>query len=280
MEHYDEYIFLYLSAAQGGVGDCGAAWQPCLSFYRQTVGNMLEWAWPDGVPPLLEECPGQSFQTWRLLQHLKSSLQVEGDVLLEPYLLSWDQLLKFMDSLGTMVSFFSQKVNQKVTLIRELSLKHRFGHAWCSPSGSVPQVYHSVRSMVEAELKEGVVSFSWRTESGCRTLLRLHRSLLWLKLMLEGLSEGPDSDGHLRTPGELSRDAYRVALAPHHPWVLRQAAEMLFLALPDRQHFLQLVCVQNQSEATPILRIIIRALTLVHERTQRILAEHEMLELP
>ncbi|XP_029382745.1 ceramide-1-phosphate transfer protein-like [Echeneis naucrates] len=244
-----------------------------------------EWAWPDGVPPLLEECPGQSFQTWRLLQHLKSSLQVEGDVLLEPYLLSWDQLLKFMDSLGTMVSFFSQKVNQKVTLIRELSLKHRAEtHGKRGPaadsSGLQNTVYHSVRSMVEAELKEGVVSFSWRTESGCRTLLRLHRSLLWLKLMLEGLSEGPDSDGHLRTPGELSRDAYRVALAPHHPWVLRQAAEMLFLALPDRQHFLQLVCVQNQSEATPILRIIIRALTLVHERTQRILAEHEMLELP
>lgn len=134
--------------------------------------------------------------------------------------------------------------------------------------------------MVEMELKAGAVDFSHRTDSGCRTLLRLHRSLLWLKLMLEGLAEGPDADGQYRTPGELSRDAYMVALAPHHPWVLRQAAEFVFLALPDRQYFLQLVCVQNQQEAVPILRIIIHALTLVHTRTQQILAEHGMLELP
>lgn len=67
------------------------------------------------------------------------------------------------------------------------------------------EAYRSLRSMVEAELKGGVVNFSYRTDSGCRTLLRLHRSLLWLKLMLEGLAEGPDADGLFKTPGELSR---------------------------------------------------------------------------
>ncbi len=62
--------------------------------------------------------------------------------------------------------------------------------------------------------------------------------------------------------------------------MLRQAAEFVFLALPDRQYFLELVCVHSQQEATPVLRIIIHALTLVHMQTQRILAEHNMLELP
>lgn len=71
-----------------------------------------------------------------------------------------------------------------------------------------------------------------------------------------------------------------MALAPHHPWLLRQAAELVFLALPDRQHFLRLVCVESQPEATPILHVIIRALTLVHTQTERILAEHGVLELP
>lgn len=33
-------------------------------------------------------------------------------------------VFSFMNSLGTMVSFFSQKVKKKVTLIQELSLKH------------------------------------------------------------------------------------------------------------------------------------------------------------
>lgn len=76
------------------------------------------------------------------------------------------------------------------------------------------------------------------------------------------------------------RDAYMVALAPHHTWMLRQAAELVFHALPDRQYFLQLVCVQSQKEATPILHIIIRALASVHTETEQILAEYDMLELP
>lgn len=71
-----------------------------------------------------------------------------------------------------------------------------------------------------------------------------------------------------------------MALAPHHPWLLRQAAEVAFLALPDRQYFLQLVCVRSQEEATPILHVLIRTLALVHNRTQHILAEKRMLDLP
>uniref|UniRef100_A0A1A8I0I0 Glycolipid transfer protein domain containing 2 n=1 Tax=Nothobranchius kuhntae TaxID=321403 RepID=A0A1A8I0I0_NOTKU len=272
--------------------------------------------------PLVKDCPGQLFQARRLLQYLRSSLDDDGDILLEPYLLSWDQLLNFMESLGTMVGFFSQKVREKITLIRELSLKHgakAHGKSADAPQRPTPaafepsnQAYRSVRSMVEAELKAGVVNFSYRTDSGCRTLLRLHRSLLWLKLMLEGLSEGADGEGRLKTPGELSRDKgprwrlelvfsaceperlvnfgrrWRRGVKPDEDEILTfrdrhkplEAAEIVFLALPERDYFLKLVCVQTQQEATPILRIIIQALTLVHTQTQRILAEHELLELP
>ncbi|XP_049923489.1 ceramide-1-phosphate transfer protein [Epinephelus moara] len=283
-------LLLFISSfwlPQGGVGECGSAWQPCLSFYHLSPEPPLlpaERVGPSEAPPLIKECPGQSFQAWRLLQYLKSSLADADDILLEPYLQSWDQLLNFMESLGTMVSLFSQKVKEKVVLIRELSLKHSAEahgkHGPSDSSGLKKGAYRSVRSMVGAELKAGLVDFTWRTDSGCRMLLRLHRSLLWLKLMLEGLTEGPDAEGRYKTPGELGREAYKVALAPHHPWMLRQAAEFVFLALPDRQYFLQLVCVTNQEEAVPVLHTIIHALMLVHTQTQRILAEHNMLELP
>ncbi|XP_037533355.1 ceramide-1-phosphate transfer protein-like [Nematolebias whitei] len=290
-------LLLFVSSfwlPQWDLRDCGSAWQPCLTSSRQTPLDALvpiEWAEPEEAPPFIKECPGQTFQARRLLRYLRFSLsEDEDDVLLETYLQSWDQLLNFMESLGTMVGFFSQKVREKVTLIRELSLKHASKADGKLTDSSKPRTpaafglkhgaYRSVRSMVEAELQAGVVNFSRRTDSGSRTLLRLHRSLLWLKLMLDGLSEGAGADGRFRTPGELSRDAYRVALAPHHPWVLRQAAELVFMALPDRDYFLQLVCVQTQEEATPVLRVIIHALTLVHARTQRILAQYDLLELP
>lgn len=271
---------------QSGGADCGSAWQPCLSFYRhkpESVEAGVLWEEPDPWA-VLQDCPGQSFQSRRLLLHLKSSLREKDDILMEPYLQSWDELIKFMESLGTMVSFFSQKVKDKGALIRKLSLKHEaaenLGKRGPESNGLRHGVYRSARSMVEAELSQGLVGFSHRTESGCRTLLRLHRSLLWVKLVLQGLTEDPDQDGLYKTPGQIAREAYSLALAPHHSWFLHQAAELVFLALPDRKYFLQLVCVQSQSEAVPALRIIIRALTLVHERTQRILGEHNMLLLP
>nr|XP_057924182.1 ceramide-1-phosphate transfer protein isoform X2 [Doryrhamphus excisus] len=267
-------LVLVVWLPQGDVSDCDPAHFPCGTTYRKKPPLVAKEGLEFGRDsPLIKECPGQSFQAWRLLHFLKSSVSIGDDVLLEPYLQSWDQLIIFMESLGPVVSFFSQKVSDKVALIRRLARQHQ-------ERGSEGGAYHSLSSMVEAEQKHGVVHFSRRTDSGCRTLLRLHRSLLWLALTLNGLTHMPDKQGRLKTPGELSREAYRVALAPHHSWVLRQAAELVFLALPDRNHFLRLVCVQSQQEAEPVLRTLIHALQLVHGRTQLILEQNGMLDLP
>ncbi|XP_067117845.1 ceramide-1-phosphate transfer protein [Osmerus mordax] len=272
-------------------GDCDRSWHPCLSFHRQAslppdqpvslaVREEGEVSVAVQAPPL-QVCPGQQFQVWRLLAYLGSALGPNNDVLLDPYLDSWDELLRFMNSLGPLVSFFSQKVEEKTSLIRQLALEDREHAGKRGPSElQVPGAYSSVSSMVETELRRGVVSFERRSRSGSRTLLRLHRSLLWLQLLLEGLREGPDAGGQYRSPGDLCREAYLQALAPHHPWLLRRAAELLFLALPERQVFLELVCVRSQDEAGPVLHTLTHALRLVHTRTQLLLETHNMLELP
>ncbi|XP_072315372.1 ceramide-1-phosphate transfer protein-like [Eucyclogobius newberryi] len=281
-------LWLPQGGGAGGGAGCGSPWHPCLTFHRHKPESNLEAAqWEEsGQNPAFRECPGQSFQSSVLLRHLGACLSEEGDVLMEPYLQSWDQLILFMESLGTMVGFFSHKVKDKVALIRQLSIKPSAGedHGKLGPNpearGLTQGVYRSVRSMVEAELEQGLVGFTFRTESGCRTLLRLHRSMLWVKLVLQGLTEGPDQNGAYKTPGEIGREAYSVALAPHHSWFLQSAAELVLAALPDRKYFLQLVCVSSQSEAAPALRVVIRALTRVHERTNEILERHTLLLLP
>ena len=244
-----------------------------------------------------------------------------------------------MEALGTMVGFFSQKVNEKVVQIRALSLQHSadvYGAQGRTPPSfglrsGVRHTTHiehicSTQSRFEVSLylrfPRGL-SFGSNyggggAKSGCGGLLPPHG--LGLPHAAEAASVSAVAEADVRgfvwrtrrrrttqnprgaeqvTASSLSRfsisaykdpsadlcllddrDAYRVALAPHHPWLLRQAAEWVFLALPERRYFLQLVCVQTQKEATPVLRVIIHALMLVHTRTQRILAEHNMLELP
>ncbi|XP_056431828.1 ceramide-1-phosphate transfer protein [Gadus chalcogrammus] len=264
---------------QDGARDCQNSWHPCLPFF-QTTDTQVEEA-ESSPKPSSQDCPGQSFQVWRLLLYLKASQAANQDVLLEPYLQSWEELIRFMESLGAIVGFFSQKVKDKVATIRELSLEHAKKNSGRS-SQDAPQngAYYSIGSMVEAELKAGVVSFSHPSQSGCRTVLRLHRSLRWLTLLMRGLTEGANEEGEYRTPGDLCREAYWVALAPYHPWYVRQAAELVFVSLPERALFLQLVCVESQEEATPILHTLIHTLEETHARTQHILQTHGLLELP
>ncbi|KAF4096192.1 ceramide-1-phosphate transfer protein-like isoform X3 [Onychostoma macrolepis] len=276
-------LLLFLSSLwlpQGTVQSCEQSWRPCLSMYTP-ARQVAPAAVPEelGGNDIIGECAGQQFQVSRLLLHLSSALGPASDVLLDPYLLCWEELIKFMEALGPLVGFFTHKVEEKITLIRQLSLEEsarQTATAGEHEAPPPPHAYSSVRSMLEAELQRGVVSFDTQTPSGSRTLLRLHRSLLWLQLLLEKL--GTEREG--RSLGELCRDAYLEVLAPHHPWLVQRAAELVFHAMPDRSTFLQLVCVRTQEEAEPVMRVVVAAIREIHRRTQKELEIRNMLDLP
>ncbi|KAF7661468.1 hypothetical protein LDENG_00261300 [Lucifuga dentata] len=278
-------------------------WDSCLKVYDQVnklhqLSNSSEADRADDGRPL-EECPGQIFQVSLLLSHLLASQASTSDVLLQPYLSSWDELVKFMEALGPMVGLISKEIESKTTIFRQLALMAEEGpEAELSPDkypvGSVSTktgtenkleisqhatAYHSIRSMIWFEMNRGLVDFNQQTDSGCRTLLRLHRALLWLKLFLQKLAETPVA-GRLRSPSELCREAYQSTLAYHHTWFVHKAAELAFIAMPKRSFFYRLVCVQNQEELGAVLTRVVHAIGKIYERTQGALEENGMLDLP
>lgn len=201
-----------------------------------------------------------------------------------------------MEALGPMVGLISKEIETKTNIIRQLAVLAEEGpeaelHADVHPAKPEPgtetgteasrhsSAYHSVRSMITVELSQGLVNFQHQTDSGCRTLLRLHRALLWLKLFLEKLSETPVA-GRLRSPSDLCREAYQHTLAKHHTWFVRRAAELAFIAMPERGFFYRLVCVQNQEDLSFLLGKVVDAIGEVYDRTQKALEENGMLDLP
>ncbi|KPP64629.1 hypothetical protein Z043_117007 [Scleropages formosus] len=279
--------------------------RPCLNSYVQVhlpgnvsdgrVAGVIE---EDTDSFTLSECPGQEFQVSRLLSHLRAAATPDSDVLISPYLSSWDELIKFLNALGPMVGLISQEIEGKTGIIRELARREEEEPEGMREAGSDrlhfemdkdrsdtirsegSESYRSVRSMIKAELHLGLVNFQEQTDSGCRTLLRLHRALLWLQLFLQKLGESPTPGDRLQSPSELCREAYRETLAQHHSWLVRRAAEMAFVAMPDRSYFFRLVCAQDQKGATLVLRKVVRAIGEVYTRTERALEEHGMLNLP
>uniref|UniRef100_A0A3Q3JZL8 Glycolipid transfer protein domain-containing protein n=1 Tax=Monopterus albus TaxID=43700 RepID=A0A3Q3JZL8_MONAL len=278
-------------------------WNSCLKGYNQVnklhpLSNSSGTIGAEGPQPL-KECPGQTFQVSVLLTHLLAAPAYTSDVLLEPYLSSWDELVKFMDSMGPMVGLISKEIESKTSIIRHLALlaeenrKAQLGsdihpvNSVSSDAGKTNDAgasehtgaYHSVRSMIWVELNRGVVNFHHQTDSGCRTILRLHRALLWLKLFLEKLAETPVA-GQLRSPADLCREAYQSTLANHHTWLVRRAVELAFTSIPERSFFFRIMCVQNQEQLRTVLTRVVKATVEVYDRTQKALEENGMLDLP
>uniref|UniRef100_UPI0037E9C26F glycolipid transfer protein domain-containing protein 2 n=1 Tax=Semicossyphus pulcher TaxID=241346 RepID=UPI0037E9C26F len=270
-------------------------WDSCLKGYNQVnkLHQLYNSSGADGAEgsQVLEGCPGQTFQVSLLLSHLLAAQADTSDVLLQPYLSSWDELVRFMEALGPMVGLISKEIETKTSVIRQLALlAGESPEAELAPdvnsinsvsteADSKTNPYHSVRSMILVELSQGLVDFNQQTDSGCRTLLRLHRALLWLKLFLEKVAETPVS-GRLRSPSELCREAYQSTLANYHTWLVRRAAEVAFIAVPERGFFFRLVCVQNQEELSVLLNRVVQATGEVYDRTQKALEENGMLDLP
>lgn len=203
-----------------------------------------------------------------------------------------------MDALGPMVGLIAKEIQTKTTIIRDLALlsekspeaelvpdQHQTGQSSQAAVGAKLEAsnhngaYHSLHSMIRTELDRGLVDFQQQTDSGCRTLLRLHRALLWLMLFLEKLADTPESS-RLRSPSELCRESYQNSLSKHHTWFVRRAAELAFIAMPERAFFYKLVCVGNQQELSVVLAKVVQAIDEVYNRTQKALEEHGMLDLP
>uniref|UniRef100_A0A8C9IVP5 Glycolipid transfer protein domain containing 2 n=1 Tax=Piliocolobus tephrosceles TaxID=591936 RepID=A0A8C9IVP5_9PRIM len=238
-------LLLYLSARSlGARSGCGPGARACVPW--GTRPSRYQESGPLEAPERKQPPP------------FHASLKPERDVRLSPYLAGWRALVEFLTPLGSAFAFATREAFTKVT-----SLEARVH----DPDA---EHYSSLAAMAAWEQRAGLLEQLGAVpqdpagSSGSRTLLLQHLALRWSQLCLHrvatGALGGPD-------PGVQCSDAYRAALGSHHPWLVRQAARLAFLAFPGRR----------QARAA-----LIRAagtLEDVYNRTQSLLAERGLLQL-
>ncbi|KAG7472077.1 hypothetical protein MATL_G00104750 [Megalops atlanticus] len=209
----------------------------------------------------------QKFCLREVLDTFKSCLSEDKEVLIDQYVAGWRGLVRFMNSLGTIFSFISKDAVSKI----QIMVNHRNGENGVQ--------YITVQSMVKYELDNGLVDITKRgsyPESGCRTLLRLHRALRWLELFLE----------RLRTSAEDSKtsvmcsEAYNESLAKYHPWLIRKASNMAFCALPGRPTFFEVMNVGTPEQVVAMLGDALPLISEVYQVTEELYSKHDLLDLP
>lgn len=202
-----------------------------------------------------------------VLVNFKQCLNEEEEVLLDHYIAGWKGLVRFLNSLGAVFSFISKDVVSKLQIMEHLRSSPQSEH------------YTSLQSMVAYEVGNKLVDLDRRSRhpsSGCRTVLRLHRALHWLQLFLEGLRTSPE-DARTST---LCTDSYNASLAAYHPWLVRQAVSVAFCTLPTRKVFLEAMNVGSPEQAVEMLGEALPFIEHVYDVSQKVYAEHSLLDLP
>ncbi|XP_062888889.1 ceramide-1-phosphate transfer protein isoform X2 [Mobula hypostoma] len=181
--------------------------------------------------------------------------------------LSCEQRNRFMSSLGAAFSFISKDVVTKIQILENYG---------CSERG---QEYRTIQSMVKYEVDNKLVDLRKRGDhwdSGCRTLLRLHRALKWLQLFLEKLRVASDDS----KTSVLCTDAYNDSLANYHPWIVRKAAVLAFHLLPSREEFFEVMNMGTTEKVVATLEEAVPLISKTYDITQDLYAQHDLLDLP
>ncbi|XP_048873714.1 ceramide-1-phosphate transfer protein [Brienomyrus brachyistius] len=202
-----------------------------------------------------------------VLDVFKSCLTENKEVLVDQYVAGWRGLVKFMNSLGSIFSFISKDAVSKI----QIMINHRNGNNGAE--------YVTIQSMVKYELDNKLVDLTKSgnfPESGCRTILRLHRALRWLELFLERLRTSTE-DGKTSV---MCADAYNESLAHHHPWIIRTAASVAFCALPGRSTFFEVMNVGPPEQVVAMLGDALPLISEVYQITEDLYTKHNLLSLP
>ncbi|KAM3926785.1 glycolipid transfer protein domain-containing protein 2 [Leptodactylus fuscus] len=277
------FLFLYLSSVKlpdAALHECMKDGKPCVQVENDVIPKE-EVKQADGASSLkgdvnyvqvversLKNCKGKKFQIGKMLQSFHTCVTSDQEILLEHYLEAWRELIKFMDSMGTVFTFISHETITKIDILQKYL------------NGENGRNYRTIRSMMKYELENDVVNFkelpSNKVPSGCRTLLRMHRALKWLEVFLYNVGTNPGQD----KTSEMCAEAYHKTLAHYHSWFIRQVAEVAFLALPPVEEMYKVVCVKDHSEARVVLLTTVDAIVKVYNITQELYTENHMLELP
>lgn len=136
--------------------------------------------------------------------------------------------------------------------------------------------YETIQSMIDFEIKNGTTKVTGYPPSGARTLLRLHRSLIFILTFMDRLSKSKDED----KASTIASEVYNTTLALYHPWIVQKMAGVAMYMLPSRRQLIDTMCKQDYDKVLSTLADVVAAGMPVYNITQKLFTDNDLLNLP
>uniref|UniRef100_A0A0K8TQX9 Putative cytoplasm n=1 Tax=Tabanus bromius TaxID=304241 RepID=A0A0K8TQX9_TABBR len=202
------------------------------------------------------------FDLERVHNFFDASLKDEDDVLMDEYLSGYNEIFKFFSLMGSVFSFVSSDLKQKIEILEEFRKKDN------------GDKFYSIKTMMDYEKAAGLLV---KTDyvSGSRTLLRLHRGLDFIREFLKSVGGLQNNDKTCHA----CQAAYNGTLAKYHPWLVRKGANVAMYAMPTREQLLKKVCA-DMDRAIEVLPQMLEVTAKVYDRTDNLYTEFDLHSLP
>ena len=189
----------------------------------------------------------------------------EGDLLIDDYIIAYEELCIFFNLLGSVFGFITSDVKEKIQILRNFRNNH-----------SERDKYETVDEMMKHEME--INKKTNQALLGSRTLLRLHRALSFTMLFMEKLSLSSDHE----KASTIASTAYSETLSNYHPWLIRKAANLAMYTLPSRGDMLVLVASgqPDEREVQNMLKNCVDAIRVVYEAIEALYSKYDLHGLP
>uniref|UniRef100_H2Z781 Glycolipid transfer protein domain-containing protein n=1 Tax=Ciona savignyi TaxID=51511 RepID=H2Z781_CIOSA len=190
---------------------------------------------------------------------------------MDRYLSAWDELIRFLNSMGKAFTFVSSDVVEKVGILREFRKSSNSEH------------YETVEKMIKFEKENNLINRQQApsktvTAYGSRTLLRLHRALKFLLILIGKLAHNED-EGKVSLMGY---NAYHSSpMSKYHPWIVQKAVGLAVYMLPDRSTFIKKMCQDlTEQQIADTMGVCSESMDAVYEFTNALYSKYDVMEIP
>jgi len=213
------------------------------------------------------------FSLKRMANLFKSCVEINDPekVDLDCYMDAWVELIKFLNTLGTAMSFVVKDVEGKLKHMKTLKEGEAAG-------------YKSVASMINHEKEKDLIQYEGDKAkpvlSGSRTILRLHRALLFLQIFFKKVGENPDDES--AKVSTMCHDAYKESpMSKYHGWIIRKSVGVAVMILPNKKQFIsQLGGGMEKNELYSTLDESNKNMNKLCQYTETMFKNNDLMELP
>lgn len=202
------------------------------------------------------------FDSEKVVTLFESCKTENGELKIDCYNDAYEELCKIFKPLGAVFSFVTSDIVEKISILRDFR------------NSEYGDQYETIQHMVKYEVDNNL-TIQKKKGSGCRTLLRLHRALQFITALLNRIRQ---TDNTCKFSHEV-REAYDATLAHFHPWVIRKAVHVAMYTLPDRQHMLMKMKVEDTPNGMLKMGGLIAQMDAVYNITQELYDQNKLLDL-